>query len=669
MAEHEFLKNRPSQPKKENARNRFKPVRESDPIFSRRNNNNGNGEEDGTKRTIRFLVYGVLIFGMFLLLQRLFSPSEPQEPEISYNEYVRLLEKNLIREGVVEKLDVSGTALFRGKLKNYETITTIDRSEKRTDKFAVKLPSFTNEDAKVLIGKDIAFRVDVEERGTSQMLLYLAPWIIIALIYFVLIRRMSMQNGMSRNVFNFGRSRAKMITEMDTKVTFNDVAGCEEAKEELREIVDFLKAPEKYQALGGKIPKGVLLLGPPGTGKTLLAKAVAGEARVPFFSMSGADFVEMFVGVGASRVRDLFEQARANAPCIVFIDEIDAVGRQRGAGLGGGHDEREQTLNQLLVEMDGFNTSENIILLAATNRPDVLDSALLRPGRFDRQVVVDKPDVVGREKILKIHLRKIPIAPDVDIKAIAKGTPGFAGADLANLCNEAALLAARANRTEVTKADLEEARDKVLMGPERKSVLISAKDKEVTAYHESGHVLVAKFTKGSDPVHKVTIIPRGRALGLTSYLPLEDKYTYTREYLIAMITYALGGRAAEEIIYHEISTGAGNDIERATELARKMVCEWGMSEKLGPLNYGSKHQEVFLGRDFGRMRDYSEETAVAIDSEVRHIVITCMQEAKRILTENIDILHRLAKTLVERETLNNVEIDKIIAGEALAPVE
>jgi len=667
MADHEFLKNRPSQSKKENGRNRFKPVRENDHVLGGRNNNNG--EEDGTKRAVRLLIYGVLIFGVLLLLQRLFSPSEPQEPEISYNEYVRLLDKNLIREGVIEKLDASGTAFFKGNLKSFETITTIDRSEKRTDKFAVKLPTFTNEDAKTLIEKDIKFRVEVEDKGTSQLLLYFAPWIIIALIYFVLIRRMSAQNGMARNMFNFGRSRAKMTTEMDTKVTFNDVAGCEEAKEELREIVDFLKTPEKYQALGGKIPKGVLLLGPPGTGKTLLAKAVAGEARVPFFSMSGADFVEMFVGVGASRVRDLFEQARANAPCIVFIDEIDAVGRQRGAGLGGGHDEREQTLNQLLVEMDGFNSSENIILLAATNRPDVLDAALLRPGRFDRQVVVDKPDVVGREKILKIHLRKIPLAPEVDLKTIAKGTPGFAGADLANLCNEAALIAARANRTEVTKADLEEARDKVLMGPERKSVLISPKDKEVTAYHESGHVLVAKFTKGSDPVHKVTIIPRGRALGLTSYLPLEDKYTYTREYLIAMITYALGGRAAEEIIYHEISTGAGNDIERATELARKMVCEWGMSEKLGPLNYGSKHQEVFLGRDFGRMRDYSEETAVAIDSEVRHIVMSCMQEAKRILTENIDILHRLAKTLVERETLDNMEIDKVISGETLAPVE
>ncbi|MFQ3597133.1 MAG: ATP-dependent zinc metalloprotease FtsH [Chloroherpetonaceae bacterium] len=667
MADHEFLKNRPTQSKKENGRNRFKPVRENDPFFGGKNNNNG--DDEGAKRTVRFLIYGVLIFGVFLLLQRLFSPSEPQEPEIAYNEYVRLLEKNVIREGVIEKLDASGTALFKGTLKTFETISTIDRSEKRTDRFAVKLPTFTNEDAKALIEKDIKFRVEVEDRGTSQLLLYFAPWIIIALLYFVLIRRMSAQNGMSRNVFSFGRSRAKMVTEMDTKVTFSDVAGCEEAKEELREVVDFLKTPDKYQALGGKIPKGVLLLGPPGTGKTLLAKAVAGEARVPFFSMSGADFVEMFVGVGASRVRDLFEQARANAPCIVFIDEIDAVGRQRGAGLGGGHDEREQTLNQLLVEMDGFNTSENIILLAATNRPDVLDSALLRPGRFDRQVVVDKPDVIGREKILKIHLRKIPLAQDVDIKTIAKGTPGFAGADLANLCNEAALLAARANRTEVTKADLEEARDKVIMGPERKSVLISAKDKEVTAYHESGHVLVAKFTKGSDPVHKVTIIPRGRALGLTSYLPLEDKYTYTREYLIAMITYALGGRAAEDIIYHEISTGAGNDIERATELARKMVCEWGMSEKLGPLNYGAKHQEVFLGRDFGRMRDYSEETAVAIDSEVRHIVVTCMQEAKRILTEHIDILHRLAKALVERETLDNAEIDKVIAGETLAPVE
>jgi cell division protease FtsH len=667
MADHEFLKNRPAQSKKENGRNRFKPVRENEPLFGGKNNNNG--EDDTTKRTIRFLIYGVLIFGVFLLLQRLFSPSEPQEPEISYNEYVQLVDKGLVREGVIEKLDVSGTALFKGDLKNFETITTIDGSQKRTNKFAVKLPAFTTEDAKALMEKEIKFRVEVKDEDTSQLLLYLAPWIIIALIYFVLIRRMSAQNGMSRNVFSFGRSRAKMVTEMDTKVTFNDVAGCEEAKEELREVVDFLKTPDKYQALGGKIPKGVLLLGPPGTGKTLLAKAVAGEARVPFFSMSGADFVEMFVGVGASRVRDLFEQARANAPCIVFIDEIDAVGRQRGAGLGGGHDEREQTLNQLLVEMDGFNSSENIILLAATNRPDVLDSALLRPGRFDRQVVVDKPDVIGREKILKIHLRKIPLAEEVDLITIAKGTPGFAGADLANLCNEAALLAARANRTEVTKADLEEARDKVIMGPERKSVLISAKDKEVTAYHESGHVLVAKFTKGSDPVHKVTIIPRGRALGLTSYLPLEDKYTYTREYLIAMITYALGGRAAEDVIYHEISTGAGNDIERATELARKMVCEWGMSEKLGPLNYGSKQQEVFLGRDFGRMRDYSEETAIAIDSEVRHIVMTCMQEAKRILTENIDVLHRLAKTLVERETLDNVEIDKVIAGETLAPVE
>jgi len=663
MANRELLTNASSQAN--NNRNRFKPVRENEPMFGGRHN----GEEDSVKRAIRFLVYGVLIFGVFLLLQRLFSPSEIQAPEIPYNEFARLLNQNLIREGVVEKIDPSGTAVFKGILKNYENLTTIDRVERRTDRFTVKLPTFTNEDAKVLIEKDIKFRVEIDDRDVSQLLLYFAPWIIIALIYFVLIRRLNIQNGMARNMFNFGRSRAKMITEMDTKVTFNDVAGCEEAKEELREVVDFLKSPEKYQALGGKIPKGVLLLGPPGTGKTLLAKAVAGEARVPFFSMSGADFVEMFVGVGASRVRDLFEQARAHAPCIVFIDEIDAVGRQRGAGLGGGHDEREQTLNQLLVEMDGFNSTDNIIVLAATNRPDVLDSALLRPGRFDRQIVVDKPDVIGREKILKIHTRKIPLASDVDLKAIAKGTPGFAGADLANLCNEAALIAARANRTAVTKADLEEARDKVLMGPERRSILISEKDKEVTAYHESGHVLVAKFTKGSDPVHKVTIIPRGRALGLTSYLPLEDKYTYTKEYLIAMITYALGGRAAEDLIFHDISTGAGNDIERATELARRMVCEWGMSEKLGPLNYGSKHQEVFLGRDFGRIRDYSEETAVAIDSEVRHIVMSCMQEAKRILSEHIDILHRLAKTLIERETLDNAEIDKVIAGETLAPVE
>ncbi|MCS7013448.1 MAG: ATP-dependent zinc metalloprotease FtsH [Chloroherpetonaceae bacterium] len=666
MAENPFVKNRESgRPK--NIRERFKPVRGDESPFA---NLNSNGDPDENfKRTFRVLLYAFAMIFLFFFLQRLFTSSEPTAPEISYNEFRRLLGLSLIKEAIVEKRD--GGAVLTGILSKYETVELADnRGEKKIDRFIVKLPEFDRAMADELVEKHIKIKFEQREDGSLlQFLMVFGPWILLGVIYFVIIRRLTAQNGLTRNVFNFGKSRAKMITEFDTKVTFADVAGCDEAKAELREIVEFLREPEKFQRLGAKIPKGVLLLGPPGTGKTLLAKAVAGEAGVPFFSMSGADFVEMFVGVGASRVRDLFEQAKQHAPCIVFIDEIDAVGRSRGAGLGGGHDEREQTLNQLLVEMDGFGTNDNVILIAATNRPDVLDTALLRPGRFDRQIVVDKPDVRGREAILRIHTRKVPLAPDVNLQVIAQGTPGFAGADLANLVNEASLFAARANRNVVTMQDLEDARDKVLMGPERKSIYISPREKEITSYHESGHVLVAKFTEGADPVHKVTIIPRGRALGLTSYLPLEDKHTYSRQYILAMITYALGGRAAEEIVFSEISTGAGNDIERATELARKMVCEWGMSERLGPLNYGTKHQEVFLGRDFGRVRDYSEETAVAIDSEVRHIVSECMANARRILTEHIDILHRLAKALIERETLSASEIDRVIAGETLAPVQ
>jgi cell division protease FtsH len=666
MADSEFVKNKPQQNRqKQNARNRFKPVREDDSSFGGGGMNDGDGGgNDGFKRTMRFLLYGALAVGAFFLFQKLFSSGNDPEPEITYNEYARLLSDSLIKECVLEKNETSGATLLHGVLKKYETITLADRSEKRLDRFMTHLPAFDAAMADVFVKQGIRFRVESPQNSPLQFLIYFGPWILLGLIYFTMIRRSNAQNGMSRNVFNFGRSRAKMVTEFDTKTTFADVAGCEEAKEELKEVVEFLKEPEKYQKLGGKVPKGVLLLGSPGTGKTLLAKAVAGEAGVPFFSMSGADFVEMFVGVGASRVRDLFEQAKRNAPCIIFIDEIDAVGRQRGAGLGGGHDEREQTLNQLLVEMDGFGTNESVILIAATNRPDILDSALLRPGRFDRQVVVDKPDVKGREAILKIHTKKVPLAADVNLAEVAKGTSGFAGADLANLVNEAALLAARANRTEVTHIDMDAARDKVLMGPERKSAIISEKDKEVTAYHESGHVLVAKFTKGSDPVHKVTIIPRGRALGVTSYLPTEDKHTYTKEYLTAMITYALGGRAAEEVIFNEISTGAGNDIERATDLARKMVTEWGMSDKLGPINYGSKQQEVFMGRDLGQSRNYSTETAVAIDNEVRHIVLTCMENARQILRENLNVLHRLSKALLVRETLTGDEIDQIIANAA-----
>jgi cell division protease FtsH len=434
------------------------------------------------------------------------------------------------------------------------------------------------------------------------------------------------------------------------------------------EIIEFLKEPAKFQKLGGKIPKGVLLLGPPGTGKTLLARAVAGEAGVPFFSISGADFVEMFVGVGASRVRDLFEQGKKNAPCIIFIDEIDAVGRHRGAGLGGGHDEREQTLNQLLVEMDGFEQNSGVIIIAATNRPDVLDPALMRPGRFDRQVVVDRPDVKGREGILRVHTKNIPLGEDVHLDVIAKGTPGLAGAELANLVNEAALLAARQNSKVVTRAHIEEAKDKVMMGMERKSLIISEREKKVTSYHEIGHVLVARMLPEADPVHKVTIIPRGRALGLTTYLPIDEKHTYSKGYLETMITYALGGRAAEKLIFGELTTGAGNDIERATELARKMVTEWGMSEKLGPLAYGQREEEIFIGRQITRHKNYSEETAVTIDDEIKHIVVSCVRRAEKILEDNLDTLHRLAAALLEREILDGAEIDAVIRGEELPPM-
>jgi cell division protease FtsH len=515
---------------------------------------------------------------------------------------------------------------------------------------------------KALHEKSVPIKVK-EVRSGDWLLIVLNALPLVLLVGFCLFLMRQMQAG-GNKALSFGKSRARLLSAQQKKATFKDVAGTDEAKEELQEIIEFLKDPQKFQKLGGRIPKGVLLVGPPGTGKTLLARAIAGEANVPFFSISGSDFVEMFVGVGASRVRDLFEQGKKNAPCIIFIDEIDAVGRHRGAGLGGGHDEREQTLNALLVEMDGFESNEGVILIAATNRPDVLDPALLRPGRFDRRVVVARPDVKGREEILRVHTRKVPIGDDVELSIIARGTPGFSGADLANLVNEAALWAARQNRKFVMMADFEMSKDKVLMGVERKSMILSDEEKKNTAYHEAGHALVAAMTPGADPVHKVTIIPRGMALGLTMQLPTDDKHSYTREYLEAMLAVLMGGRSAEEIFLGHITTGAGNDIERATEIARNMVCEWGMSE-LGPLAFGKKDEAIFLGREITQHRDYSEDTAIQIDREVRRIVSSGYEKAKNVLTSNRETLERIALALLEREVIDANEVKMLMEGKPL----
>ena len=497
------------------------------------------------------------------------------------------------------------------------------------------------------------------------VLLNALPIVLMLLLLMFMMRQM--QSG-GNKALSFGKNRARLLSMQQKKITFKDVAGVDEAKEELKEIIEFLREAQKFQRLGGRIPKGVLMVGPPGTGKTLLARAVAGEANVPFFSISGSDFVEMFVGVGASRVRDLFEQGKKNAPCIIFIDEIDAVGRHRGAGLGGGHDEREQTLNQLLVEMDGFESNDGVILIAATNRPDVLDPALLRPGRFDRRVIVDRPDIRGREEVLRVHSKKVPLAEDVNLGVLARGTPGFSGADLANMVNEAALTAARFNRKAVHMFDFEVAKDKVLMGAERKSMLLSEDDKRDTAYHEAGHVLVAAKRQHSDPLHKVTIIPRGMALGVTMHLPEEDKHTVTRDYLNTQLAILMGGRCAEEIFMDRMTTGAGNDIVRATELARKMVCEYGMSE-LGPLTYGKKEEQIFLGREIAQARDYSDDTANKIDQAVRRLVDEGYKSAHQILEDNRDVMHAMAAALLERETLDAAEIELIIQGQQLGPVK
>ena len=518
-----------------------------------------------------------------------------------------------------------------------------------------------------MVEKGISVDIRPDEQSSWWMQIFIS-WFPMLLLIGVWIFFMRQVQGGGGKAMSFGKSKAKLLNEAQQKFTFADVAGVDEAKHEVEEIIDFLKEPKKFTKLGGKIPKGVILIGSPGTGKTLLAKAIAGEAGVPFYSISGSDFVEMFVGVGAARVRDLFAQGKKNAPCIIFVDEIDAVGRHRGAGLGGGHDEREQTLNQLLVEMDGFESNNGVILIAATNRPDVLDPALLRPGRFDRRIVVPLPDIRGREGILKVHTKDTPVADDVDLKILARGTPGFSGADLANLVNEAALLAAREEKATLDMDHFEHAKDKVLMGAERKSMVISNEEKKLTSYHEAGHTLIAKLLPSTDPIHKVTIIPRGMALGLTQQLPIDEKHTYARKYLKNKIAILLGGRVAEELIFDDVTTGAGNDLERATDMARKMVCEWGMSDKLGLLTYGKKEEQIFLGREIAQHRDYSEATAVEIDKEVREIVNKNYEEVKKLLADNIETLKRLAENLLERESLDTDEIELIVSGQELEEI-
>jgi len=579
---------------------------------------------------------------MMILLFNLFNKPKPTQDRLNYSDFIASVEAGKVKSVVISGNDVIGKYTDG---KEFRTYRPTDASISET-----------------LIEKKVEVSAKPEEEKFSWFSLFISwfPLILLVGVWIFFMRQMQAGGG---KAMSFGKSRAKLLTEAQGKMTFEDVAGIEEAKEELEEIIQFLKDPKKFTRLGGRIPKGVLLMGPPGTGKTLLARAIAGEAGVPFFSISGSDFVEMFVGVGASRVRDLFVQGKKSAPCIIFIDEIDAVGRHRGAGLGGGHDEREQTLNQLLVEMDGFESNEGVILIAATNRPDVLDPALLRPGRFDRQVVVPRPDVKGREMILKVHAKKVPLAADVDLELMARGTPGFSGADLSNAVNEAALLAARRNKEKVEMIDFDDAKDKVLMGVERRSMVISEEEKKSTAYHEAGHTLVAKLLPGTDPIHKVSIIPRGRALGVTMQLPIEDKHSYTKESLLDRIAVLMGGRAAEEIIFSTMTTGAGNDIERATEMARKMVCEWGMSEKLGPVSFGKKDEQIFLGREMATHKNFSEATAVEIDNEIRRIVDQNYARVKALLTDNVAVLHRISAALVEKENLTGAEVDEIIKNE------
>jgi cell division protease FtsH len=584
-----------------------------------------------------------------IFLFHLFNQTKSPQKEISYSQFRQDMDQGAIKSVALQGNRIKGTYLDGSGA--FRTLAPTDPD---------LIPSLMKNKV------DIQVQPDDDNPWYLTALISWLPMIFLIAIFAFFMRQMQAGGG---KAMSFGKSRARLISEDQNKFTFSDVAGVEEAKEELAEIIEFLKDPKKFTRLGGKIPKGVLLMGGPGTGKTLLAKAVAGEAGVPFFSISGSDFVEMFVGVGASRVRDLFIQGKKNAPCIIFIDEIDAVGRHRGAGLGGGHDEREQTLNQLLVEMDGFETNDGVILISATNRPDVLDPALLRPGRFDRQVVVPPPDLRGREAILKVHTRKTPLDEHVDLHSIGRGTPGFSGADLANLVNEAALNAARHNQNVIVMADFEFAKDKVLMGAERRSMVISLEERRNTAFHEAGHTFVARMIPGTDPIHKVTIIPRGRALGITQQLPLDDRHTYEKNYLLAQISVLMGGRAAEEIFLEHMTTGAGNDIERASELARKMVCQWGMSESVGPLSLGQKEEQIFLGKELTRHRDYSERTAIMIDDEISKIVTENYERAHRIILENQDTVNRIADALLERESLDAAQVEAIIEGKELPKLE
>ena len=588
---------------------------------------------------------GIVLIALFNMFNQ---PLNPQS-EVVFSDFMDKVEQGQITEVVISGDNISGKYMDGNA-------------------FQTTAPPKDPDLIKSLRQKNVRIVVVPPEQTSWYMSILISwfPMLLLLGIWIFFMRQMQSGGG---KAMSFGKSKARLLNDTKNKTTFKDVAGVDEAKEELHEIIEFLKEPQKFSKLGGKIPKGVLLVGPPGTGKTLLARAISGEANVPFFSISGSDFVEMFVGVGASRVRDLFEQGKKNSPCIIFIDEIDAVGRHRGAGLGGGHDEREQTLNQLLVEMDGFENNEGVILIAATNRPDVLDPALLRPGRFDRQVTVGRPDVKGREGILKVHTSTVPLVDGVDLKIIARGTPGFTGADLANLVNEAALLAARDDKKAVAMSDFEEAKDKVMMGVERRSMVISEKEKKTTAYHEAGHALVAVLLPGTDPIHKVTIIPRGRALGVTMQLPMDEQHTYQRNYLINSLAILMGGRCAEEICLGEMTTGAGNDIERATEMARKMVCEWGMSEKMGPLTYGAKEEQVFLGKDFSSQKNFSDQTAKLIDQEVKTLVMGGYTRATELLTQNRDKLEEMAQALLEHETLNAKNIQNILDGKDISDNE